>query len=162
MSPGKAKTLWPYPHDNAWHRIIATLYEDNIPPWRIGKANLYAITQNFKELEKKKFVFLRSHYTSRSTLPSNGTNGLTLSFWRMGTTLWVWILVYYKILADGSYIILGFLLYIFIIGKSSKPDIIKLNSFLISEFDRHDFKVVKKILGIEVHCARWAGKLWLS
>jgi len=49
-----------------------------------------------------------------------------------------------------------------IIGKSSKPDIIKLNSFLFSEFDRHDFKVVKKILGIEVHCARWAGKLWLS
>lgn len=126
------------------------------------KSKFICNNPEFQGTRKKKFVFLRSHYTSRSTLPSNGTNGLTLSFWRMGTTLWVWILVYYKILADGSYIILGFLLYIFIIGKSSKPDIIKLNSFLISEFDRHDFKVVKKILGIEVHCARWAGKLWLS
>lgn len=107
--------------------------------------------------EKKKFVFLRSHYTSRGSLPSNGTYGLTRSCWRMGTTHWVWILVYYKVLADGSSIILGFLLYSLIIGQRSKPDIIKLNSFLISEFDAHDFKVVKKMLGIEVHCARWAG-----
>ena len=43
------------------------------------KSKFICNNPEFQGTRKKKFVFLRSHYTSRSTLPSNGTNGLTLS-----------------------------------------------------------------------------------
>ena len=38
----------------------------------------------------------------------------------------------------------------------------KLKSLLSSEFDMKDLGAAKKILGIEIHRDREAGKLWLS
>ena len=70
--------------------------------------------------------------------------------------------VYFRILADGSYIFLALYVDVMFVAAKSKQEIVKLKSLLSSEFDMKDLRASKKILGIEIHRDRGAGKLWLS
>ena len=49
-----------------------------------------------------------------------------------------------------------------LVAAKSKQEIVKLKSLLSSEFDMKNLGAAKKILGIEIHQDRGAGKLWLS
>ena len=67
--------------------------------------------------------------------------------------------VYFRILADGSYIFLALYVDVMFVAAKSKQEIVKLKSLLSSEFDMKDLRASKKILGIEIHRDRGAGKL---
>ena len=49
-----------------------------------------------------------------------------------------------------------------LVAAKSRQEIMKLKCLLSSEFDMKDLGAAKKILGIEIHRDRGAGKLWLS
>ena len=70
--------------------------------------------------------------------------------------------VYFRVLTDGSYIFLALYVDDMLVATKSKQEIVKLKSLLSSEFDMKDLGAAKKILGIEIHRDRRAGKLWLS
>ena len=70
--------------------------------------------------------------------------------------------VYFRVLADGSYIFLALYVDDMLVAAKGKQEIVKLKSLLSSEFDMKDLGVAKKILGIEIHRDRGTGKLWLS
>ena len=57
--------------------------------------------------------------------------------------------VYFRVLADGSYIFLALYVNDMLVAAKSKQEIVKLKSLLSSEFDMKDLGVAKKILGIE-------------
>ena len=57
--------------------------------------------------------------------------------------------VYFRVLADGSYIFLALYVNDMLVVAKSKQEIVKLKSLLSSEFDMKDLGVAKKILGIE-------------
>ena len=59
--------------------------------------------------------------------------------------------VYFRILADGSYIFLALYVDDMLVAAKSKQEIVKLKSLLSSEFDMKDLGATKKILGIEIH-----------
>ena len=59
--------------------------------------------------------------------------------------------VYFRVLADGSYIFLALYVDDMLVATKSKQEIVKLKSLLSSEFDMKDFGATKKILGIEIH-----------
>ena len=69
--------------------------------------------------------------------------------------------VYFRVLADGSYIFLALYVDDMLVAAKSKQEIVKLKSLLTSEFGMKDLGAAK-ILGIEIHRDRGAGKLWLS
>ena len=69
--------------------------------------------------------------------------------------------VYFRVLADGFYIFLALYVDDMLVATKSKQEIVKLKSLLSSEFDMKDLEAAK-ILGIEIHRDRGAGKLWLS
>jgi hypothetical protein len=70
--------------------------------------------------------------------------------------------VYHKQLSDGSFIYL--LLYVddMLIATKSMFEIKRLKSLLSDEFEMKDLGVAKKIIGMEIHRDRKAGKLYLS
>jgi hypothetical protein len=70
--------------------------------------------------------------------------------------------VYYRQLTDGSFVYL--LLYVddMLIAAKSMLKIKRLKSLLGDEFEMKDLGVAKKILGMEIHRDRKAGKLYLS
>ena len=70
--------------------------------------------------------------------------------------------VYFRVLADGSYIFLARYVDDMLIAAKSKKETVKLKSLLSKEFDMKDLGATKKILGIEIHRDRGASKLWLS
>jgi len=70
--------------------------------------------------------------------------------------------IYYRVLSDGSYIILALYVDDMLVAAKSKQEIGKLKSMLNSEFDMKDLGAAKKILGIEIHRDRRAGQLRLS
>ena len=69
--------------------------------------------------------------------------------------------VYFRVLTDGSYIFLALYVDDMLVTAKSNQEIVKLKSLLSSEFDMKDLGATKKILGIEIHQDRRAGKLWL-
>ena len=69
--------------------------------------------------------------------------------------------VYFRVLVDGFYIFLALYVDDMLVAAKSKQEIMKLKSLLSSEFDMKDLEAAK-ILGIEIHRDRGAGKLWLS
>jgi hypothetical protein len=70
--------------------------------------------------------------------------------------------VYYRQLLDGSFVYL--LLYVddMLIAAKNMLEIKKLKSLLSDEFEIKDLGAAKKILGMEIHRDRKAGKLYLS
>ena len=70
--------------------------------------------------------------------------------------------VYFRVLADGSYIFLALYVDDMLVTAKSNQEIVKLKSLLSSEFDMKDLGAAKKNLGIEIHQDRGAGKLCLS
>jgi hypothetical protein len=70
--------------------------------------------------------------------------------------------VYFKVLADGSYIYL--LLYVddMLIAASNMKDVNQLKHQLSTEFDMKDLGAAKKILGMEIHRDRKNRRLWIS
>lgn len=70
--------------------------------------------------------------------------------------------VYVKSLEDGSYIFL--LLYVddMLIVAKSMVEVNMLKNLLGKEFDMKDLGAARKILGMEIHRDRTAGKLWLT
>jgi hypothetical protein len=70
--------------------------------------------------------------------------------------------VYYRQLVDNSFVYL--LLYVddMLIAANSMLEIKRLKSLLGDEFEMKDLGAAKKILGIEIHWDRKAGKLYLS
>ena len=70
--------------------------------------------------------------------------------------------VYFRVLADSSYIFLALYVDDMLVVAKSKQEIVKLKSLFSSEFDMKDLGAAKKILGIEIHRDRRVGKLWLS
>jgi hypothetical protein len=70
--------------------------------------------------------------------------------------------VYYRQLANGSFVYL--LLYVddMLIATKSMLEIKRLKSLLGYEFEMKDLGAMKKILGMEIHRDRKAGKLYLS
>ena len=69
--------------------------------------------------------------------------------------------VYFRVLANGSYIFLALYVDDMLVAAKSKQEIVKLKSLLSSEFGMKDLGATK-IVGIEIHQNRRAGKLWLS
>ena len=67
--------------------------------------------------------------------------------------------VYFRIFVDVSYIFLALYVDDMLVAAKSKQEIVKLKSLLSSEFDMKDFGAAKKILGIEIHRDKGAGKL---
>ena len=59
--------------------------------------------------------------------------------------------VYFRVLADSSYIFLALYVDDMLVVAKSKQEIVKLKSLLSSEFDMKDLGDTKKILGIEIH-----------
>ena len=59
--------------------------------------------------------------------------------------------VYFRVLADSSYIFLALYVDDMLVVAKSKQEIVKLKSLLSSEFDMKDVGDTKKILGIEIH-----------
>ena len=58
--------------------------------------------------------------------------------------------VYFRVLADGSYIFLALYVNDMLVAAKSMQEIVKLKSLLSSEFDMKDLGAAKKILGIEM------------
>ena len=59
--------------------------------------------------------------------------------------------VYFRVLADSSYIFLALYVDDMLVVAKSKQEIVKLKSLLSSEFDMKDLGDTKKILRIEIH-----------
>ena len=59
--------------------------------------------------------------------------------------------VYFRVLANSSYIFLALYVDDMLVVAKSKQEIVKLKSLLSSEFDMKDLGDTKKILGIEIH-----------
>ena len=70
--------------------------------------------------------------------------------------------VYFRVLVDDSYIFLALYVDYMLVVAKSKQEIVKLKSLLSSEFDMKDLGATKKIIRIEIHQNRGAGKLRLS
>lgn len=70
--------------------------------------------------------------------------------------------VYFRKLKDGSFVYL--LLYIddILIAAKDVAEIARLKSQLSGEFEMKDLVEAKKILGMEIHMDKRAGKLYLS
>ena len=54
--------------------------------------------------------------------------------------------IYFRVLADGSYIFLALYIDDILVAVKSKQEIVKLKSLLSSEFDMKDLGAAKKIL----------------
>ena len=59
--------------------------------------------------------------------------------------------VYFRVLANSSYIFLALYVDDMLVVAKSKQEIVKLKSLLSSEFDMKDLGDTKKILRIEIH-----------
>ncbi|KAK3012946.1 hypothetical protein RJ639_008868 [Escallonia herrerae] len=68
--------------------------------------------------------------------------------------------VYYRVLDDGSLLLLTLYVDDMLIATKSKSHILHLKKLLSREFDMKDLGSAKKILGMEIHRDRKAGKLW--
>ena len=70
--------------------------------------------------------------------------------------------VYYGKLSDGSFVYL--LLYVddMLLATKNLVEVNKLKTLLSGEFEMKDLGATKKILGMEIHRDRQAGKLFLS
>lgn len=105
------------------------------------KKSLYGLKQSPREWYKRFDTFMPSHGSSRSDYDS---------------------CVYHKKIPDGSFVYL--LLYVddMLIAARSMSEINKLKTQLSGEFEMKDLGAAKKILGMEIHKDRQAGKLYLS
>ena len=70
--------------------------------------------------------------------------------------------VYFRLLDDGSLVLLTLYVDDMLIAAKRKSDILQFKNLLSSEFDMKDLGSVKKILGMEIHKYCQAEKLWLT
>jgi hypothetical protein len=105
------------------------------------RRSLYGLKQSPRQWYKRFDSFMIRHGYTRSSYDS---------------------CVYYRQLADGSFVYL--LLYVddMLIAAKSMLEIKRLKSLLGDEFEMKDLGAAKKILGMEIHRDRKAGKLYLS
>ena len=105
------------------------------------KKSLYGLKQSPRQWYKRFDTFMIGHGYSRSDYDS---------------------CVYHRKLSDGSFVYL--LLYVddMLIAAKNLVEVNKLKTLLSGEFKMKDLGATKKILGMEIHRDRQAGKLFLS
>lgn len=133
-------------HSDLEEKIYMKQPEGFIEPGKEGlvcslKKSLYGLKQSTRQWYMKFDNFMVAHGYSRSEYDP---------------------CVYFRSLDDGSLVLLTLYVDDMLIAAKRKSNMLQLKNFLSSEFDMKDLGPAKKILGMEIHRDRQAGKLWLT